>query len=117
MPVPNKFTDLLGRLDHQFVWHPFTQMREWLKREPIVISLDRAYHGDTIGAVSVGHIDLFHKSYSGLLFKADRTPPPYCYRCPHNQAKPERRDARDYRKCNEECLNDLEQKFRRQRKK
>ena len=37
MPVPNKFTDLLGRLDHQFVWHPFTQMRDWLKREPIVI--------------------------------------------------------------------------------
>src|SRR5437879_656451 len=27
----------LARLDHQFVWHPFTQMRDWLKREPTVI--------------------------------------------------------------------------------
>src|SRR5437868_10632340 len=28
----------LARLDHQYVWHPFTQMRDWLKREPIVIA-------------------------------------------------------------------------------
>ena len=27
----------LARLDHAHVWHPFTQMRDWLKREPIVI--------------------------------------------------------------------------------
>ena len=27
----------LARLDQQFVWHPFTQMRDWLRREPIVI--------------------------------------------------------------------------------
>src|SRR5574342_741384 len=27
----------LAELDHQFIWHPFTQMRDWLKREPIVI--------------------------------------------------------------------------------
>ena len=27
----------LAKLDHQFVWHPFTQMRDWLKREPVVI--------------------------------------------------------------------------------
>src|SRR5215469_7009092 len=27
----------LAKLDHQFIWHPFTQMRDWLKREPIVI--------------------------------------------------------------------------------
>jgi len=28
----------LARLDHRFVWHPFTQMRDWLKSEPIVIT-------------------------------------------------------------------------------
>src|SRR5258708_33724370 len=28
----------LARLDHQYVWHPFTQMRDWLKHEPIVIA-------------------------------------------------------------------------------
>ena len=27
----------LAQLDHRFVWHPFTQMRDWLRREPIVI--------------------------------------------------------------------------------
>src|SRR6516225_9383152 len=27
----------LAKLDRKFVWHPFTQMRDWLRREPIVI--------------------------------------------------------------------------------
>ena len=31
----------LARLDHKYVWHPFTQMRDWLKREPIVITSGR----------------------------------------------------------------------------
>src|SRR5580765_3080255 len=26
-----------AQLDHRYVWHPFTQMRDWLQREPIVI--------------------------------------------------------------------------------
>src|ERR1700722_8070164 len=30
-----------AQLDHQFVWHPFTQMRDWLKREPLVIASGR----------------------------------------------------------------------------
>jgi len=83
---------------------------------PKFLSLDGAYHGDTIGAVSAGHIDLFHKAYSGMLFKTDKVAAPYCYRCRFNQAKPERGDARDYRKCNFECLKLVEQKFAAQRK-
>src|SRR5882672_2324303 len=27
----------LAQLDHRYVWHPFTQMRDWVQREPIVI--------------------------------------------------------------------------------
>src|SRR5438034_4087044 len=27
----------LANLDRRYVWHPFTQMQEWAKREPIVI--------------------------------------------------------------------------------
>src|ERR1035438_1045025 len=27
----------LAKLDHAHVWHPFTQMRDWLAREPVVI--------------------------------------------------------------------------------
>ena len=27
----------LAQLDRRYVWHPFTQMRDWLNREPILI--------------------------------------------------------------------------------
>lgn len=40
-----------------------------------------AYHGDTIGSVSLGGMDLFHAAYKPLLFRTIRTPAPYCYRC------------------------------------
>jgi adenosylmethionine-8-amino-7-oxononanoate transaminase len=85
-------------------------------RKPTFLTLEGAYHGDTVGAVALGHIDLFHKAYSGLLFKTDKVMAPYCYRCPFNRAQPERADARDYRKCNWECLGKVEQKFTAQKK-
>ena len=85
--------------------------------EPKFLSLEGAYHGDTVGAVSLGHVDLFHKSYSGLLFKTDKVMSPYCYRCPFNRAKPERADAREYRKCNWECVGLVEKKFATQKRK
>ncbi len=91
--------------------------RTGLSKKPRFLSLAGAYHGDTIGAVSLGHIDLFHRAYSGLLFKTDEAPSPYCYRCRFNRAKPERADARAYRKCNWECLGQLEQQFVKQKKK
>jgi adenosylmethionine-8-amino-7-oxononanoate aminotransferase len=87
------------------------------RKRPRFLGLGGAYHGDTIGAVSLGHVDLFHKAYAGLLFKTDETPSPYCYRCPFNRAKPERADARDYRKCNWECTGALETQFRQRKKK
>jgi len=86
-------------------------------RKPKFLSLTNAYHGDTVGAVSLGHIDLFHKAYAGLLFKSDNVMSPYCYRCPFNRAKPERADAREYRKCNWECIGKVEQKFAAQKTK
>jgi adenosylmethionine-8-amino-7-oxononanoate aminotransferase len=85
-------------------------------RQPKFLSLQGAYHGDTVGAVALGHIDLFHKTYSGLLFKTDQVMSPYCYRCPFNRAAPERADARRYRKCNWECAGKVEQKFAAQKK-
>jgi adenosylmethionine-8-amino-7-oxononanoate aminotransferase len=85
--------------------------------QPRFLSLEGAYHGDTVGAVALGHIDLFHKAYAGLLFKTDKVMSPFCYRCPFNRAKPERADAREYRKCNWECVGQVEQKFSTQRKK
>ena len=38
------------------------------------ITLDDAYHGDTVGSVSLGGIDLFHSLYRPLLFDAYRAP-------------------------------------------
>jgi len=86
------------------------------KARPKFLALDGAYHGDTVGAVSLGHIDLFHKAYSGLLFKTDKVMSPYCYRCPFNRARPERADARTYRRCNWECVGQVEQKLNAQKK-
>jgi adenosylmethionine-8-amino-7-oxononanoate aminotransferase len=83
---------------------------------PRFLSLHGAYHGDTVGAVSLGHIDLFHKAYAGLLFKTDTVMAPYCYRCPFNRAQPERADAREYRRCRWECVGQVEQRFRAQKK-
>ncbi len=48
----------------------------------LFVSLDNGYHGDTIGAVSVGGFDPFHALYGPLLFETRRIPSPYCYRCP-----------------------------------
>mgnify|MGYP001185283007 CR=1 FL=1 len=39
-------------------------------------ALTEAYHGDTIGSVSVGGIDLFHEVYRPMLFDAVRIPAP-----------------------------------------
>ncbi|MFZ5646163.1 MAG: adenosylmethionine--8-amino-7-oxononanoate transaminase [Bacillota bacterium] len=44
------------------------------------ITMNEAYHGDTIGAVSVGAIDLFHQAFSPLLFPAIKVPYPNVYR-------------------------------------
>ena len=85
-------------------------------KRPKFLSLQNAYHGDTVGAVALGHIDLFHQTYSDLLFKTDQVMSPYCYRCPFNRAKPERADARLYRRCNWECLDKVERKFAAQKK-
>lgn len=53
------------------------------------ISLNNAYHGDTIGAVSVGGVDIFHKTFAPLLFRTFRAPSPYCYRCELEKVYPD----------------------------
>jgi adenosylmethionine-8-amino-7-oxononanoate aminotransferase len=52
------------------------------KKKKRFISFTNGYHGDTIGSVSIGGIDLFHKVYRPLLFRSYKAPSPYCYRCP-----------------------------------
>lgn len=45
------------------------------------LSLELGYHGDTLGAVSVGHLDEFHRFFPPLLV-TKKSRAPYCYRCP-----------------------------------
>jgi adenosylmethionine-8-amino-7-oxononanoate aminotransferase len=40
------------------------------------VFLENSYHGDTIGAVSVGGVDLFHATFKPLLFAAYKVPSP-----------------------------------------
>ncbi len=71
------------------------------------VCLEYAYHGDTIGAVSVGGIDLYHRLYKPLTFKVYRIRAPYCYRCPENTNTGFTLDA-SIPKCKLNCLAELE---------
>jgi adenosylmethionine---8-amino-7-oxononanoate aminotransferase len=46
------------------------------------LALHGAYHGDTLGDVSVGDIGRFHHLFAPLLFPTIRVPNHHCYRCP-----------------------------------
>ncbi len=67
------------------------------------LHLKLAYHGDTIGAVSVGNIELFHSRFKPLLFPTVEAEPPYCYRCPLKL---------EYPSCRMACLDPIEQLFK-----
>lgn len=57
------------------------------------LTFAEAYHGDTVGAVSVGGVDLFHARYGGLLFETLRAPSPSCYRHPDHATQAEAEEA------------------------
>jgi adenosylmethionine-8-amino-7-oxononanoate aminotransferase len=78
------------------------------KQKTRFISLTNAYHGDTIGAVSVGGIELFHELFSPLLFESFRAPSPYCYRCELKKKYPS---------CKLACLNSMEKVLKKHHKK
>ncbi len=63
------------------------------------VSLDRGYHGDTVGCMSVSGVDLFRDAFSPLLFPVTHAPTPYCYRCPAGGHPAS---------CGIACLRDLE---------
>jgi len=46
------------------------------------VALGEAYHGDTLGAVSVGGVARFHELFRPLLFETFRAPAPDSYRLP-----------------------------------
>ena len=72
------------------------------KREEF-LALSGGYHGDTIGSVSAGGIDLFHGIFRPLLFPVRRLPMPHCYRCPYGLARPS---------CGLHCAERMEEEVR-----
>ncbi len=52
-----------------------------LKKKQKFVSFRDSYHGDTLGAVSVGHIELFHEVYRPLLFPTFQAPSPRDPKC------------------------------------
>ena len=66
------------------------------------MALTDAYHGETIGALSIGACDLYSKIYKPILLDVIRIQAPDCYRCPFNK-------NRDNCQC--ECFCDCEKQF------
>jgi adenosylmethionine-8-amino-7-oxononanoate aminotransferase len=64
------------------------------------LSMTNGYHGDTLGAVSVGGIDLFHKIYRPLLLQTIKVQSAYCYRCHW---------GKEYPSCGMSCISDMEE--------
>ena len=52
------------------------------KKRTKFVKLEEAYHGDTIGSVSIGGIDLFHSMFRELMFQTYKIPAPHPYRFP-----------------------------------
>ncbi|MDI6741097.1 MAG: adenosylmethionine--8-amino-7-oxononanoate transaminase [Smithella sp.] len=67
------------------------------------IALDRAYHGDTVGCMSVSGDGPFVQAFTPLMFPARKIPTPYCYRCPLGLEND---------KCNTACAKLLEDTLR-----
>lgn len=65
-----------------------------------IVSLEMAYHGDTIGASSVGGVGRFRDTYGPLLFEPLRIPNAYHYRCQSCATLPS---------CNLGCVGSLQE--------
>ncbi len=71
-------------------------------RKKRFMCLTDGYHGETIGALSVGTMDLYAKIYKPMLMDTVRIQAPDCYRCPYGK-------TRDCCQC--ECFEHAEKSF------
>ncbi len=67
-----------------------------------LVHLSNSYHGDTLGSVSLGGIDLFHQVYKKLMIKTIGVEFPDFYRAPEGKIYPQ---------YTEECLGGLKYLF------
>ena len=66
------------------------------------MALTDAYHGETIGALSVGACDLYTEIYKPILLDVERVPAPDCFRCPYGKCRDN---------CSCECFEQAEKVF------
>lgn len=66
------------------------------------MALSDAYHGETIGALSVGGVDLYSEIYKPILLDITRIQGPDCFRCPYGKCRDN---------CNCECIEHAEKDF------
>lgn len=78
--------------------YQYWQLKGETKKQKFV-TLANAYHGDTVGTVSVGGIDLFHRIFASLLFESIQAPCPSCYHCTL---------AKDPETCGMACIDAVE---------
>jgi adenosylmethionine-8-amino-7-oxononanoate aminotransferase len=76
---------------HQQTGHP---------RKTKFLAITDGYHGETLGALSVGDLDLYSKIYKPLLLNTFKATGPDCYRCPFGKQR---------ENCSAECFVCLEQ--------
>ena len=76
------------------------------------VGFAEAYHGDTVGAMSVGRTTAFHRPYFPLLFKVHYAPTPFAYRfapdCDCNNETCDRLHCRPNSDVKTQCLACLE---------
>jgi adenosylmethionine-8-amino-7-oxononanoate aminotransferase len=63
-----------------------------------IVALDHAYHGDTVGAMSVGAKSAFNEAFGNMCFPVQRVQSAYCLRCPVGKRRSE---------CSIDCLASL----------
>lgn len=65
-----------------------------------IVALEHAYHGDTVGAMSVGADSGFNEPFRSLLFPVHHVHSAYCYRCPVGKTRAT---------CKIDCVEQLEE--------
>jgi len=67
------------------------------------VTIKNSYHGETIGALAVGDIDFFTKTYRPLIKEAVKVEGPECFKCKFNK---------EYKTCGAECFSYMEKELR-----
>lgn len=66
------------------------------------MTLSDGYHGETVGALSVGGLDLYAEIYKPMLMDVFHVEAPDCYRCPYGKCR---------ETCRAECFEKAEKAF------